>query len=40
MPVMEPTPEDIDLRAMNYEADDGRELDGFEITSATETFHG
>ncbi|SEL24113.1 alpha/beta hydrolase family protein [Haloferax larsenii] len=40
MPVMEPTPEDIDLRAINYEADDGMELDGFEITSESETFHG
>jgi pimeloyl-ACP methyl ester carboxylesterase len=37
---MEPTPSDIDLRAINYEADDGTRLDGFEITSEAETFHG
>ncbi|MCY4730631.1 alpha/beta hydrolase [Natronomonas gomsonensis] len=40
MPVMEPTPSDIDLRTINYEADDGRQLDGFEITSDAETFEG
>lgn len=40
MPVMEPTPSDIQLRAINYEADDGRQLDGFEITSDAETLEG
>lgn len=40
MPVMEPTPSDIDLRAINYEASDGRQLDGFEMTSGTTTFNG
>lgn len=34
MPVMEPTPSDIELRAINYTAEDGRELDGFEIRQA------
>lgn len=40
MPVMEPTPEDITLRGMNYESDDGRTFDGFEITSDRTTFDG
>lgn len=31
---MQPTPDDIVLRAINYRASDGRLLDGFEITSA------
>ncbi|WP_135536036.1 alpha/beta hydrolase family protein [Halostella pelagica] len=37
---MEPTPSDIDLRAINYEADDGRQFDGFEMTSGETTFNG
>ncbi|WP_323192149.1 alpha/beta fold hydrolase [Halostella sp. PRR32] len=37
---MEPTPSDIDLRAINYEADDGRQFDGFEMTSGDTTFNG
>lgn len=40
MPVMEPTPADIQLRAMNYESDDGRAMDGFEITAEETDFEG
>lgn len=40
MPVMEPTPEDVTLRAINYESEDGRQLDGFEITGESTTFDG
>ena len=40
MPVMEPTPADIDLRAINYMSKDGEQLDGFEITSQNKNFHG
>jgi pimeloyl-ACP methyl ester carboxylesterase len=37
---MEPTPEDIQLRAINYESEDGLAMDGFEITSDVSTFEG
>lgn len=40
MPVMKPTPEDVTLRAINYESEDGRELDGFEISSESASFEG
>lgn len=40
MPVMEPTPEDLMLRAMNYESEDGRAMDGFEITSDSMSSDG
>lgn len=40
MPVMEPTPEDLTLRAMNYESEDGLAMDGFEITGESMTFEG
>lgn len=40
MPVMEPTPEDLTLRAMNYESEDGHGRDGFEITDESTTFDG
>lgn len=40
MPVMEPTPEDLTLRAMNYESEDGVPRDGFEITGESTTFEG
>jgi len=35
MPTMQPTPADVRLSAMNYAASDGREFDGFEITSTS-----
>lgn len=38
MPVMEPTPADITLRAINYESSDGRQMDGFEMTGESTTF--
>jgi pimeloyl-ACP methyl ester carboxylesterase len=37
---MEPTPEDLTLRAINYESEDGRAMDGFEITGESTTFAG
>ncbi|RQG86720.1 alpha/beta hydrolase [Natrarchaeobius halalkaliphilus] len=37
---MNPTPEDITLRGINYESDDGTEFDGFELTSDVSTFEG
>lgn len=40
MPVMEPTPEDLTLRAMNYESEDGIPMDGFEITGDETSFEG
>jgi dienelactone hydrolase len=40
MPVMEPTPDDVTLRAINYESDDGQQMDGFEITGEQTTFDG
>lgn len=38
MPVMEPTPDDITLHAINYESEDGQPRDGFEITGDTTFF--
>ena len=40
MPVMEPTPEALTLRAINYESEDGIPMDGFEITGETARFEG
>jgi alpha-beta hydrolase superfamily lysophospholipase len=37
---MEPTPDDLTLRGINYESDDGEAFDGFEITSDGRTFDG
>lgn len=37
---MEPTPEDLTLRAMNYESNDGIAMDGFEITGESTSFEG
>ncbi|RQH02434.1 DUF1749 domain-containing protein [Natrarchaeobius oligotrophus] len=37
---MQPTPEDITLRGINYESDDGIEFDGFELTSDVPSFDG
>ncbi|MFC4247947.1 alpha/beta hydrolase family protein [Natribaculum luteum] len=40
MPVMEPTPDDVTLRAINYKSEDGKRMDGFEITGESTTFGG
>ncbi|MFC6719777.1 alpha/beta hydrolase family protein [Halovalidus salilacus] len=40
MPVMQPTPDDITLRGITYESDDGTAFDGFELTSDVSTFDG
>ncbi|AUV84201.1 DUF1749 domain-containing protein (plasmid) [Salinigranum rubrum] len=37
---MKPTPDDIQLRAINYKSEDGRQFDGFEMTSEQTTFDG
>lgn len=40
MPVMEPTPDELTLRAINYESEDGILMDGFEIAGESTTFEG
>jgi len=40
MPVMEPTPADITLQGITYRSEDGRQFDGFEITSDRTSFEG
>lgn len=40
MPTLEPTPPDVTLRGVTYTAADGRDFDGFEITTDRERFHG
>lgn len=40
MPTLEPTPDDVTLRGVNYTAEDGREFDGFEITAGQGQFQG